>query len=46
MIGSAAIVLVVAIGSTGESYIVSLIEGIGTNLTYATLDRGTSTVLG
>jgi putative ABC transport system permease protein len=45
VIGSAAIVLVVAIGSTGESYIVSLIEGIGTNLAYATLDRGTSTVL-
>ena len=45
VIGSAAIVLVVAIGSTGESYIVSLIEGIGTNLAYATLDRGSSTVL-
>ena len=45
VIGSAAIVLVVAIGSTGESYIVSLIEGVGSNLAYATLDRGTSTVL-
>lgn len=45
VIGSAAIVLVVAIGSTGESYIVRLIEGVGANLAYATLDRGTSTVL-
>lgn len=45
VIGSAAIVLVVAIGSSGESYIVSLIEGVGSNLAYATLDRGTSTVL-
>jgi putative ABC transport system permease protein len=45
VIGSAAIVLVVTIGSTGESYIVSLIEGVGANLAYATLDRGASTVL-
>jgi putative ABC transport system permease protein len=45
VIGSAAIVLVVAIGSTGESYIVSLIEGIGSNLTYATLNHGASSVL-
>lgn len=43
-IGSAAIVLVVTIGSTGELYIVSLIEGIGANLAYATLSRGASTV--
>jgi putative ABC transport system permease protein len=46
VIGSAAIVLVVAIGSTGESYIVSLIEGVGSNLAYVTVDRGPSTVLG
>jgi putative ABC transport system permease protein len=45
VIGSAAIVLVVAIGSTGRLYIVSLSEGIGANLAYATLSRGTSTVL-
>ena len=45
VIGSAAIVLVVTIGSTGESYIVSLIQGVGANLAYATLDRGASTVL-
>ena len=45
VIGSAAIVLVVAIGSSGRLYIVSLIEGIGANLAYATLSRGTSTVL-
>jgi putative ABC transport system permease protein len=45
VIGSAAIVLVVTIGSTGGLYIVSLIEGIGANLTYATLSRGASTVL-
>jgi putative ABC transport system permease protein len=45
VIGSAAIVLVVTIGSTGEFYIVSLIEGIGANLAYATLTRGPSTVL-
>jgi putative ABC transport system permease protein len=45
VIGSAAIVLVVTISSTGEFYIVSLIEGIGANLAYATLSRGASTVL-
>jgi putative ABC transport system permease protein len=45
VIGSAAIVLVVTIGSTGESYMVSLIEGVGANLAYATLNRGASTVL-
>jgi putative ABC transport system permease protein len=44
VIGSAAIVLVVAIGSTGKVYITSLIEGIGANLVYATLNRGLSTV--
>jgi putative ABC transport system permease protein len=45
VIGSAAIVLVVTIGSTGELYIVSLIEGVGANLVYATLNHGTSTEL-
>jgi putative ABC transport system permease protein len=44
-IGSAAIVLVVAIGSSGKTYVVSLIEGIGANLAYATLNRGPTTVL-
>jgi putative ABC transport system permease protein len=39
VIGSAALVLVVTIASTGKVYIVSLIEGIGANLTYATLNR-------
>jgi putative ABC transport system permease protein len=38
-IGSAAIVLVVTIASTGKAYIVRQIEGIGANLAYATLDR-------
>jgi putative ABC transport system permease protein len=39
VIGSAALVLVVSISSTGKVYIVSQIEGIGSNLAYATLDR-------
>jgi putative ABC transport system permease protein len=39
VIASAALVLVVAICSTGKVYIVSQIEGIGSNLAYATLDR-------
>src|SRR5258708_22823084 len=44
VIGSAAIVLVVTIASTGQVYIISQIEGIGANLAYATLDRsGVST---
>ena len=38
-IGSAAIVLVVTIGIVGKTYVMSLIEGIGTNIVYATLDR-------
>jgi len=46
VIGSAAIVLVVTIASTGKVYMVSQIEGIGANLAYATLDRsGASSVL-
>lgn len=46
VIGSAAIVLVVTIASTGKVYMISQIEGIGANLAYATLDRsGVSTVL-
>ena len=45
VIGSAAIVLVVTIASTGKIYMISQIEGIGSNLAYASLDRaGTSTV--
>ncbi len=39
VIGSAAIVLVVTIASTGKTYILSQIEGIGANISYATLDR-------
>src|ERR1700690_4368893 len=39
VIGSAALVLVVPIGSTGKVYIVSQIEGIGANISYAALDR-------
>src|ERR1700730_5885720 len=46
VIGSAAIVLVVTIASTGKGYMISQIEGIGANLAYATLDRsGTSSTL-
>ncbi len=46
VIGSAALVLVVTIASTGKHYIISQIEGIGANLAYATLDRnGASSVL-
>src|SRR5690242_399672 len=46
VIGSAAIVLVVTIASTGKIYVISQIEGIGANLAYATLDRsGVSTAL-
>src|SRR5437016_7271636 len=46
VIGSAAIVLVVTITSTGKVYMISQIEGIGSNLAYATLDRaGTSSTL-
>ena len=46
VIGSAAIVLVVTIASTGKVYMISQIEGIGANLAYATLDRsGASTAL-
>jgi putative ABC transport system permease protein len=45
VIGSAAIVLVVTIVSTGKVYMISQIEGIGSNLAYASLDRaGTTTV--
>jgi putative ABC transport system permease protein len=39
IIGSAAIVLVVTIASTGKAYVVNQIEGIGANLAYAQLDR-------
>jgi len=47
MIGSAAIVLVITIASTGKAYVVGQIEGIGANLAYAALDRnGVPAVLG
>src|ERR1700744_6104682 len=47
MIGSASIVLVVTIASTGKAYVVGQIEGIGANLAYASLDRnGVPTVPG
>src|ERR1700759_3492231 len=39
MIGSASIVLVVTIASSGKAYVVGQIEGIGANLAYASLDR-------
>lgn len=39
MIGSASIVLVVTMASTGKAYVVAQVEGIGANLAYATLDR-------
>jgi putative ABC transport system permease protein len=46
VIGSAAIVLVVTIASTGKGYMISQIEGIGANLAYATLDRnGTASAM-
>jgi putative ABC transport system permease protein len=47
MIGSAAIVLVITMASTGKAYVVEQIEGIGANLAYAALDRnGVPTVPG
>jgi len=47
MIGSAAIVLVITMASTGKAYVVGQIEGIGANLAYAALDRnGVPTVPG
>ncbi len=45
VIGSAAIVLVVTIASTGKIYMISQIEGIGSNLAYASLDRAGSTTV-
>jgi putative ABC transport system permease protein len=39
IIGSAAVVLVVTIAMAGRSYILEQIEGIGSNVAYATLDR-------
>jgi putative ABC transport system permease protein len=38
-IGSAAIVLVVTAAGTGKNFIMSRVEGIGTNVAFATLDR-------
>jgi putative ABC transport system permease protein len=45
MIGSAAIVLVITVASAGKSFIISRIEGIGTNVAFATLDRDKPTTL-
>jgi putative ABC transport system permease protein len=45
VIGSAAIVLVVTIASTGKVYMISQIEGIGSNLAYASLDRARTTTV-
>jgi putative ABC transport system permease protein len=39
MIGSASIVLVITIASTGKTYVIGQIEGIGANIAYASLDR-------
>ncbi len=39
VIGSAALVLVVTIGSTAKTYVVGQIEGIGADISYATLHR-------
>jgi putative ABC transport system permease protein len=38
-IGSAAIVLVITVAGTGKTFIMSRVEGIGTNVAFATLDR-------
>lgn len=42
LIGSASLVLVLAVAGTGKQFILSRIEGIGANLAYATLDRNGS----
>src|SRR5215469_13677874 len=42
LIGSASLVLVLTIAGTGKRYIISRIEGIGSNLAYATLNRNGS----
>ena len=39
IVGTASLVIVVTIVTAGQGYISRLIEGIGANLTYATLDR-------
>ena len=44
LIGSASLVLVVTVSGTGKRYIMSCIEGIGTNVTYAGLNRNGNTV--
>jgi len=45
LIGSASLVLVLTVAGTGKRYIVSRIEGIGANLSYATLNRNGSPVI-
>lgn len=42
LIGSASLVLVLTIAGTGKKFIISRIEGIGSNLAYATLNRNGS----
>ncbi len=45
LIGTAALVLVIAISSAGKEYVLALIQGIGSNLVYAELkDGGISTI--
>lgn len=43
IIGSACIVLVVTVALTGKRYIISQIEGVGSNITYAQLTRSGKT---
>jgi putative ABC transport system permease protein len=42
VIGAASLILVVTIGLTGKQYIISLLEGIGTNMVYAEYSGGGS----
>lgn len=42
LIGSASLVLVLTIAGTGKKFIISRVEGIGSNLAYATLNRNGS----
>jgi putative ABC transport system permease protein len=45
-IGTASLVLVVTIGLTGKQYVLGLIQGIGTNLIYASYEGGGQRVAG
>jgi putative ABC transport system permease protein len=42
VIGAASLILVVTIGLTGKQYIISLLEGIGTNMVYVEYSGGSS----